>query len=221
MKKYGKITLILTLFAFSFTGILSAGEKDTTPDIEFSGIHFKEGYLRVAVANQEFRKVMDEVARKAGIKIAVNDNTDELLTISFGYLTLEKGLKQLLRERNYVFLYGSDEAHQSSRLMQVLVFPKAEGWTVAGSEGLDKDRPSDQAQQAVIMKNVKEIKIPDNLEDVLLNFTENGVDLKKQIEEAMEKIQEMDILKGIEKMEDVNTREKILKALREIQDIRR
>lgn len=208
MDKTFKILRILLLFVSLHLAVSLAAEKDALPGTDFSGIQFKDGYLRVSVENQKFQKVMDEVAKKAGIKIAISDTTDEGLTINFGYLTLEKGLKQLLRGKSYVFLYRSDEAHRSPRLMQVLVFPKPEGWTVAGSEELDKDRLSDQTQQAVIMKNVKQNQIPDDLEDVLLNFTENGADLKNQIEEAMEKIEEMDILQTIKKLEDADTREK-------------
>ena len=75
-------------------GILQAGEKDTPRGEDFSGIHFRAGRLRVSVENRKFQKVMDEVAKKTGIRIVFNGITDEDLTIHFDYLPLEKGLKK-------------------------------------------------------------------------------------------------------------------------------
>jgi hypothetical protein len=135
--------LVLVLFSLQM-GVSSGGEKVTPPAKDFSGIDFRDGLLRVSVENQKFREVMHEVAQKTGIRIVINDPADEDLTIDFDYLPLEKGLRQLLRGRNYVFIYRSggsiDFMQSSDRLAKVLIFPKSGGWTMAGLGEMAENR---------------------------------------------------------------------------------
>lgn len=185
------LLLALTLFCLRMS-VSSAGEKDTPRGEDFSGVHFRDGHLRVSVENQKFQKVMDEVAQKAGIEIVINHTADEDLTIDFDYLPLEKGLKKLLRGSNYMFIYRSGEVPRSVRLVQVLVLPKPEGWTMAGPVGIIENRPANQIKQNIDQQR---------LDDVLKGFSQNNVDLRKQFYEALEKIQEMDVYREMKRLE--------------------
>ena len=130
-KKTLIICFILVSVMFLFhTGVSLAGEKDTSPGKEFSGVEFKNGLLKVSIDKQSFKKVMSEIAKKAEIKILVYFAAEEELTIDFDYLPLEKGLIKLLKGRNYAFC-RSREDHQPDRVTSVMVFNREEGVFVA------------------------------------------------------------------------------------------
>jgi len=219
------------LFSFQ-TGVLSAGERDTPQGEDFSGVDFRKGLLKVSVENQKFQEVMDEVAQKAGIRIIINDHADEDLTIDFGYLPLEKGLKRLLRGKSYVLIHRSGEGVdpiQSSRLMKVWVLPKSWGATMAGLGEIAENRTADHARQTVAIKKKMLSQDQKRLDEVLQGFSQYGIDLEKQFYDALEKIQEMDIFGEIRKIEDsvfqglpqgeVDAMKKIYDALEGIQDM--
>jgi hypothetical protein len=191
MQTKSRISWLLALCLLCLLiGFSSAGEKDTSPDKRFSGVHFRDGHLRVSVENQKFQEVMHEVGKKAGIRIVINDTTDKDLTIDFDYLPLEKGLKRLLREKNYVFIYhsmGGADLTQSFRLVKVLTFPKSGGWTVTGLREIAEKRSADSAEQTVAMK---EMLNPDRemLDEFLKHFSQKGINLEAQIHSALEKL---------------------------------
>jgi len=231
MYKKARIFWLLALILFCLqTGVSSGGEKDTPRGDGFSGIHFRNGRLRVSVETQKFQRVMDEVAQKAGIRIVIDKSADEDVTMDFDYLPLEKGLKKLLRGKNYVFIYRSGEGvdfmQSSDRLTKVLVFPKSGGWTMAGLGEIAEKRSADRAKQTSDMKEMLN-PTQERLDEVLQGFSQNGMDLRKQFYDALEKIREMDGFKKIIKLEDdgfqgfsesrTDTLEKIYDALEEIQ----
>lgn len=186
-------------------GVSSAGEKDTPPGKDFSGVDFRDGLLRVSVENRKFHRVMDEVAREAGVKIVINDTTDKDLTIDFDYLPLEKGLKRLLRGKNYVFIYrsmGGADLTQSFRLVKVLTFPKSGGWTVTGLREIAEHRSADRAEQTVAMKEMLNPDQEERLEEVLTNFSSKGIYLGAQLYSGLQKLREMGVSREMTKLED-------------------
>jgi hypothetical protein len=176
------LILVSVMFLFH-TGASLAGEKDTSPGKEFSGVDFKNGLLKVSVDKQSSKKVMSEIAKKAGIQILIYFPAEEELTIGFDYLPLEKGLKKILRGKNYAF-YRSREDQQSDRLTSVMVFNREEGVSVAMRDeimNLDQQQMLDRIQQELSL---------------------NGGNLRKQIDEAMEKAKKMDIHEEMTKLKD-------------------
>lgn len=183
--------LVVVLFLFQI-GASLAVEKDTPQGEKFSGVDFKDGLLKVSVEKQSFKEVMDKVAKKAGIKILIDNPVDEDLTISFDYLPLEKGLKQLLKDKNYAFKYRpeeDDDIKNSSSLINVFVLPK--------SEGLHGDD-----RQAMNMNEIQD-KIKERIDEALATqgLAISGILQTNQIEEVLRKINEMggfDKLKNVE-----------------------
>lgn len=186
-------------------GVSSAAGKDIPRGEDFSGVGFRGGLLRVSVKNQNFKEVIDEVARKTGIRIVFNHPADEYLTVSFDYLPLEKGLKRLLRGRNYVFTYLPGEAQQPAKLAQVLVFSKSEERSVAGPGGIPENRLADRAGQREPVKKIFNVDQKE-LNEALKAFPMEGVDLEKEFHNGLESIQEM------EGFEEAIQREKFLKG---------
>lgn len=210
--------LCLSLFVFFHLDISSAAEKDTLPGVDFSAIQFKDGYLRVSVKNQAFRKVMEEVAQKAGIKIVINDNTDRDLTIDFDYTHLDNGLKRLLNESNHVFFYRSEEGpdfRQSTRLTKVLILPKSGGWAMAGLGEPTEDRSTYPGNQTLAMEEMfnSNQKVRDK---IFKHFFDKGVDVEAQLSNALEKLKKLNGLDLAEGEGDI--KDQINKALEGLQN---
>lgn len=194
-KRLRLFILVVLLFLFQM-GISLAVDSNIPNDKKFSGVDFKDGLLKVSVEKQSFKDIMGEIAKKSGIKILINCPADEELTVSFGYLPLEKGLKQLLKGKNYAFKYRpeeDDDIKNSSSLINVFVLPK--------SEGLHGDD-----RQAMNMDEIQD-KIKKRLDEAFATqgFAKSGVLQKNQIEEALRKINEMGSLDKLKNVENENS----------------
>ena len=77
--------------------------------------------LKVSVAEESLRRVMDTVAHGAELEITVFDAAEGELTAEFDFLPLEEALTELLVDRNYVFTRTED----GSRLATVQVLSHA------------------------------------------------------------------------------------------------
>jgi hypothetical protein len=208
--------LIYTLLS----GVCFTAERKAITEPPSSDIDFKDGLLRISVEKQKFTKVMVEVARQAGIRIVILDPADEYLTAHFGYLPLEKSLQRLLKGRNYVFLYRSDEVDHSSKLIQVFVYPKSDKQKSvtyqkkSENEFAEEGFPSEQdfladLQQALsqhdkefpkdVSETLKEIQdlekfeeLMQELAEVLQNLPEEGMVTQEQFLDALKGKREMD-----------------------------
>ncbi len=174
------LMLVLVMFLF-YTGVSLAGEKDASTSKEFSGVDFKNGQLKVSVDKQSFKKVMSEIAKKSEIQILIYFAAEEELTVDFDYLPLEKGLRKLLKGKNYAFCC-SREDQQSGRITSVMVFNRKEGVSVAMN---DEVMTLDQQQ---------------GLDEILLEHSFGN--LKKQIEVAMENVKRMDVHEEVAKFKN-------------------
>jgi hypothetical protein len=161
-------------------GVSSAEEKVAPHGEGFTGVHFGDGRLRVSIENEKLQKVMGEIAQKAGIRIVINGSADEYLTIHFDYLPLEKGLKKLLRGRNYVFVYFPEEPSQVPTVKQVLVFPKSEETIAANMKGSTESRsvlPAGHKETRERMQNVDQ----KSLEQILEVFSQSGIYINEEM----------------------------------------
>jgi len=79
-----------------------------------------DGKLSVSLREARFYDVMDAIAQQTGIQITfVGRATQVPLTESFSGLSLEDGLRRLLRGKNYMFMYSGTGA--KSRIASVFV----------------------------------------------------------------------------------------------------
>ncbi len=189
-KKAGRLCLLVALLFLFQMGISIAAEKDE----KLSGIYYKDGLLKVSVERQKFKDIMDEIAEKAEIKIIFDYPGEEEITTSFNYLPLEKGLRLLLKDKNYAFKYQTEEDNalkNSTSLMKVFVISKSGEVTVAKSEGLDNNGYPDNARQTIATNELQD-QIRGNLDEVLAlySYPQSGVDVAKQFREAMDEIKE-------------------------------
>ncbi len=188
-RRYKRLRLLILVVLLSLfqMGISLAVDNDIPNDKKFPGVDFKNGLLKVSIEKQKFKDIMDEIAKKAEIKILISGSADEELTTSFDYLPLDKGLRLLLKDKNYVFKYRpeeNDKNKNSSSLINVFVLPK--------SEGLHGDD-----LQAMNMNEMKS-QIREKLDGLALqNFSQNDVDLRKLISKAREKTKGINRIKNL------------------------
>jgi hypothetical protein len=79
-----------------------------------------DGKLSVSLSEARFYDVMDAIAHQTGIQITfVGQASHVPLTESFSGLSLEDGLRRLLRGKNYLLMYAGTGAE--SRIARVLV----------------------------------------------------------------------------------------------------
>jgi len=206
-RRYKRLRLLILVVLLSLfqMGISLAVDNEIPNAKKFPGIDFKNGLLKVSVKKQKLKDIMDEIAKKAEIKILISGSADEELTTSFDYLPLDKGLRLLLKDKNYVFKYRpeeNDKIKNSSSLINVFVLQKSE---VLHGDGL-------QPMNMNEMKN----QIREKLDGLALqNISQNDVDLKKLISKARKKTKGINkIMQGLHHNYKAVIIDKVNKALK-------
>ncbi|RJR19731.1 MAG: hypothetical protein C4582_10085 [Desulfobacteraceae bacterium] len=101
-------------FTFLMIGItagyksLEAEEAVKTGNTAGGGsvVVFKDGRLTVSARNSELIAVLKEIGKKAGFEVTAGPLSKETLTIAFEGLSLEAGLRKVLKNQNYYLLYS-------------------------------------------------------------------------------------------------------------------
>lgn len=99
---------------------IAATSKSGVPSVEFKG-----GKLSVSAADADIGSLLKEVARKSGIQIVLGTMDDSKVTASFKDLSLERGLRKILRGHSYYLFFsvpkkgdaGSDAQCDVSRVV--------------------------------------------------------------------------------------------------------
>lgn len=91
------------------------------------GVRYAEGRLSVHVIDRPLDDILDEIARQGGFHIRRGLRSEESITIRFEQLSLELGLRRLLRDRSYALRYPSrtKSSSQSMRFgpLDLMIFP--------------------------------------------------------------------------------------------------
>jgi hypothetical protein len=138
---------------------LTAGAKESPSEGSIPGIIYKDGLLRVSVKNKSFKKenksfkkVMDEITLKTGVKALINSPLDNEISVSFDYLPLEEGLQKLLSGKRCVFFKNDEEV----RIKFYEALDK-----IPTSKGLEEAKTqAEMLNQSEEFKKIKE-RIPD------------------------------------------------------------
>lgn len=188
---YGKsqIFWFLTFMVFLFQSGISSSNAGKYKIYEngLSVVDFKNGLLRISVEKQKFRKVIDEVAEKTGIRIIANTSSDEDLTINFDYLPLEDGLKYLFRGKNYIFIY-SGEDQISARLKEVLILHESWGKIAPVSGIRVKNKYADGAEQKT-QEKMLDLEW-EKIKGLLQGLSNNNEAVTEELYEAIKRLQE-------------------------------
>ena len=135
-------------------------------------IVYKEDLLSVSLKNADIEKVLKEISRQSSIKITFNGLIKEKVTLEFVNLSLEQGLKRLLKNQNYSFVYSEkkDTANDETRyvLSRVVLAGKS---TSSQRENGQIPMLSEEADPSPPIQDISlpEVEIPADLMDKLLS----------------------------------------------------
>jgi len=97
------------IILFLLIPVFSTGASGNNKAVDVSSvIHAEDNLLTVKVRDIPLRKVLLEIARQTSIKIVLYASAEEPFITNFSRLPMEKGLKKLLRDYDYVFTYGGE-----------------------------------------------------------------------------------------------------------------
>jgi hypothetical protein len=121
-----RVYIILFLFIPIFvTGVSGANETADTSSV----IRVKDNLLTVKVRDMALEKVLMEIANQTPVKFEFLVSGDEVVIAGFSSLPVEKGLKRLLRDYNYTFIYDDSEKSKGREreIKKVIILSMAKG----------------------------------------------------------------------------------------------
>jgi hypothetical protein len=87
-------------------------------------VRVEEGFLTVRLENISLKRVLEEIANQAWIRIVFFGTGDESVTFEFSDIPLEKGLRRIIGDRNHVFIYGQGRLSDvEAGIREVRIFP--------------------------------------------------------------------------------------------------
>ena len=111
LKRYVQIsllTIIVSLCIFTINkhqGLFA----DTPSSEEVFDIKFNKGQLSVKLKNSPLEKVLKEIMEQSGARIWLNDAIDTTVTMEFQNVPVREGVRRILKDKNYAFLYAPNE----------------------------------------------------------------------------------------------------------------
>ena len=82
---------------------------DTPSGEEVFDIKFNDGQLSAKLKNSPLEKVLKEIMSQSGARIWLNDSIATTVTIEFQNVSLREGVRRILKDKNYAFLYAPHE----------------------------------------------------------------------------------------------------------------
>lgn len=82
---------------------------DTPPSEETFEIKFSNGQLSAKLKNSPLEKVLKEIMDQSGARIWLNDAIDATVTMEFQNVPIREGVRRILKDKNYAFLYAPNE----------------------------------------------------------------------------------------------------------------
>ncbi|MBI2470404.1 MAG: HEAT repeat domain-containing protein [Planctomycetes bacterium] len=111
IKKYAQISLLTAIASLPMSvvnkhyGLFA----DTPPTEEVFDVKFDNGQLSVKLKNSPLEKVLKEIMSQSGARIWLNDAIDTTVTMEFQNVSVREGVRRILKDKNYAFLYAPNE----------------------------------------------------------------------------------------------------------------
>jgi hypothetical protein len=90
-------------------------------------LRVEDNLLTLKLKDAPLEKVLTEIAHQAGIQITVYGPMEEYLSAEFSGLPMEKGLRRLMRDFNYVLIYGAEKGKRGDPPIKELMIYAKEG----------------------------------------------------------------------------------------------
>jgi len=86
---------------------------------------FRDDLLTMRVNNLTLKEVLKEISKQTGIEIFSYASTEMPVSADFSDLVLDEGLKRLIRDFSFIFIYNSENSKEvRTTLTNVLIYPK-------------------------------------------------------------------------------------------------
>jgi len=125
----------------------------------------KDDLLTLKATDAPLIEVLTRIVNETGIRITLHGEPDDVLTADFSDLPLDKGLRRLLKDWDYVLIYDQAEGrHESPRIREVIIYPGRGG---SMKEGLasrvitPEERPAEEHGGTSFDSMVKKLKHKD------------------------------------------------------------
>ncbi len=114
MNTFARISLLTAMASLSiFTGITSQILRaDASIGEEGFDIKFNSGQLSVKLKNSPLEKILKEIMSQSGARIWLNDSADGTVTLEFQNIPIGEGVRRILKDKNYAFVYALHEAKE-------------------------------------------------------------------------------------------------------------
>ncbi len=111
IKKYVQISLFTIIVSLCISTINKQQGlfADTPSGEETFEIKFSNGQLSAKLKNSPLEKVLKEIMEQSGARIWLNDAIDATVTMEFQNVPIREGVRRILKDKNYAFLYAPHE----------------------------------------------------------------------------------------------------------------
>jgi len=82
---------------------------------------YKNNLLTIRVNNVSLRQVLEDIGYQTGIEIVINVSEETPVSADFSGISVEKGLKRLIRNFNHIFIYDSNEATKGESKVRTVI----------------------------------------------------------------------------------------------------
>ncbi len=151
-----------------------------------AGIDYRDGRIKISVDERPLEDVVEEVARKTGVRVIDNHPSREAVSMHLDYLPVAASLQRLLQGRDYVFFYRAGKAGEEPILTQVVVLPKTGGRVTAGPA---EEAPATTAEAETEFQESNFSNA--GLEQILEDVGTQEIDIENTITNALQQIHEM------------------------------
>jgi len=146
---------------------------------EIFDITFNAGQLSVNLKDAPLEKVLEEIMSQSGAKIWLTDSIDTKVTIEYNNVPIGEGIRRILRDKNYAFMYDPKEPKEGeisivkkNKAKEIFSHPvkkSLENEKKRNKKKKDKD-PSDSFE--MLMKTAIEHENPEDRIDALISLGE-------------------------------------------------
>jgi len=111
MKTFARVSmpLAITMAALCLTDNYRILRADAPAGEEPLDIKFSDGQLSARLKNSPLEKVLKEIMHQSGARIWLHDTIDATVTIEFQNVPVGEGIRRILKDKNYAFVYAPHE----------------------------------------------------------------------------------------------------------------
>ncbi len=117
---------------------------------EILEVKLKNGQISVKLKNAPLEKVLKEIMSQSGAKIWLNDSIDTTITIEFQNLPIEEGVRKIIKNKNYAFVFAPNESKDGK--LSIISSYKSQETTAKGKNEFFK-KPVQKPLQPAVKKD--------------------------------------------------------------------